>query len=175
MNVKPCASPIVRSHGAVDVFHQFRFTPQERANEQVINALIAVLILVHVSPPYIHVQPHIIERFHILVELDHGSGEARGAQIGFIPYHNILAQLIPVGVHHEHNVTHGAHLYYVLNVLNEPLFLVPYVRNALQTERHHAMLARLFSLLLALLEKQHLNVLFLLVSAANAFGDIHTA
>ena len=91
MNIEPSAAPIVRSHSAVDVFHQLTLATEKRAYEQVIHAFVAMLILINVTPPYIHVKPHIVERLNILVELNHGSCEARWAQVRLIANYDITA------------------------------------------------------------------------------------
>ena len=74
----------MRMHGCVDILHQLIFLPLKRADEEVVDSLVAVLVLVDVPPPGVDVYLNVVKCPDILLELDDGAGECIGAHVGAV-------------------------------------------------------------------------------------------
>ena len=51
VDIEPRSSAVMRVHGALDILHQLRLPTEQRTTKQVIDPLVAMLVLIDVSPP----------------------------------------------------------------------------------------------------------------------------
>ena len=89
-----------------------------------------------------------------------------------VAYGDVTVQMIPIGIQHQHDVLDFAGLHKVLQILDKSRLLVAYVVYSLDAYGKDAVLARFFSFLLALLNDERVDLLFLKETVAHTLRNV---
>ena len=84
-----------------------------------------------------------------------------------VAYGDVTVQMIPIGIEHQHDVLDFAGLHKVLQILDKSRLLVAYVVYPLYAYGKDTVLASFFSFLLALLNDERVDLLFLKETVAH--------
>ena len=100
----------------VDILCKLIFFALEQATQQIVDTLIATIILIDVAEIHINIDVLIVKAVDIFLEFLCRAGELTWTEVYWFVGTQILAQVAPVAIHEENDVAHATALNNILQV-----------------------------------------------------------